>query len=202
MKIPFWEKSYQDDTVSTFGITPNPTIEEFRHLFHETWKVLDIGCGDGKNSLHFARLGYSSVDAFDLSENAIRKLNRLAEKQRLRVNAWVQDLRQFTFIKPYDLIISFGTLHFVEKAEWKRLLTEAKKHTNKGGIHIIQLFTNVVPPSPDIEPFAVGLADDKEIESVYQDWHILQLKSYTFQDEHPGVPVHFHSSNKIVVQNR
>lgn len=200
MKIPFWEESYKDDSVSTFGTTPNSTIDEFRHLFNQAWSVLDIGCGDGKNSLHLARLGYSPVDAFDLSENAIAKLNRLAEKQQIKINAWVQDLRKFSFTKPYDLIISFGTLHFVEKEEWKKLTTEAKQNTNSGGIHIIQLFTNELPASPDIAPFAIGLADDKEIESLYHDWNILQFKSYTFEDEHPGVPKHFHASNKIVAQ--
>ncbi|MFT4008203.1 MAG: class I SAM-dependent methyltransferase [Lacrimispora sp.] len=200
MEIPFWEDSYKNDNVSTFGLEPNATIIEFEHLYESTWKILDIGCGDGKNSLYFSSRGFSEVDAFDLSENAIAKLHRLAERHNTAINAWVQDLRQFHFEKPYDLVVSFGTLHFVEKIDWKSLLIRAKENTNIGGIHIIQLFTNVLPASPDIAQFAVGLADDREIETLYSDWNILQFKSYTFEDEHPGVPKHFHASNKIVAQ--
>ena len=202
MEMPFWEDSYKDDSISTFGTRPNATIVEFQHLFHKNWSVLDVGCGDGKNALHFAGLGYGKVDAFDLSKNAIAKLNRLAAAKNLQVTAWVDDLTQFTFCKHYDLVMSFGTLHFVEKEHWKRFIRNAKENTNHNGIHVIQLFTNVLPASPDIAPFAVGLADEEEIKSLYSDWDILQFKSYTFEDEHPGVPKHFHASNKIVAQKR
>ena len=200
MKIPFWEESYKDDNISTFGNEPNETILEYEHLIEKSCNILDIGCGDGKNSLYLSSKGYSKVDAFDFSENAIAKLYRIAKKNRLPINAWTQDLRQFQFEKTYDLILSFGTLHFVEKPDWKSLLERAKLNTNIGGIHIIQIFTNVLPASPDIAPFAVGLADDEEIKKSYSDWDILQFKSYTFEDEHPGVPKHFHASNKIVAR--
>mgnify|MGYP003492089995 FL=1 len=96
--------------------------------------------------------------------------------------------------------MSFGTLHFVEREDWKRFLLQAKEHTNVGGIHIMQIFTDVVPASPDIAPFAIGLAKDEEIKELYQDWEILQFKSYVFEDEHPNVPKHLHASNKIVAR--
>lgn len=202
MKIPFWEESYKDDNVSAFGTQPNATIDEFQYLFNKSWSVLDVGCGDGKNSLYLSGLGYTKVEAFDLSENAIAKLNRIAVSKNQHITAWVQDLTRFTFDKQYDLVMSFGTFHFVEKEHWKRFILDAKENTNDHGIHIIQLFTNVLPASPDIAPFAVGLADDEEIKSLYSNWDILQFKSYTFEDEHPHVPKHYHASNKIVVQKK
>lgn len=30
--VPFWEETYRDNSVSTFAITPNPTVKEFEHL--------------------------------------------------------------------------------------------------------------------------------------------------------------------------
>ncbi len=200
MEIPFWEDSYKDEKLSTFGTEPNATIIEFEKMYKNSWNILDIGCGDGKNSLYLSSKGFPKVDAFDLSENAIVKLHRIADKNGLKINAWAQDLCQFYFDKPYDLVFSFGTLHFVKKEDWKSLLIRAKENTSIGGIHIIQLFTNVLPASPDIAQFAIGLADDGEIQDLYSDWNILQFKSYTFEDEHPGVPKHFHASNKIVAQ--
>ena len=200
MDKPFWEETYKDDTVSTFGTEPNTSIPEFEYLFKKSWNILEIGCGEGKNPLYLSCQGFLNIDAFDLSENAIAKLSRIADKQNLKINAWVQDLRHFLFAKQYDLIISFGTLHFVEKSDWKSLLLKAKETTNVGGVHIIQIFTNVLPASPDIAPFTVGLADDEEIKNLYDDWNILQFKSYTFEDEHPGVAKHYHAANKIIAQ--
>ena len=200
--MPFWEELYKDDSVSAFGTSPNTTILDFEHLYESHWNILDAGCGDGKNALYLSSRGFGNIDAFDLSEYAIDKLNRTAKKNAWAINAWAQDLRCFHFDKIYDLILSFGTLHFVEKPYWKAFLAKAKAHTQINGLHIIQLFTNVLPASSDIERFAVGLADDKEIQALYTDWEILQFKSYSFEDEHPGIPKHFHSSNKIVAQRK
>jgi tellurite methyltransferase len=73
------------------------------------------------------------------------------------------------------------------------VVTAAKDNTAIGGIHIIQLFTDEVPATADITPFAVGMASDGEIKELYQDWNILQFKFYVFEDEHPGVPKHLHA---------
>lgn len=61
----------------------------------------------------------------------------------------------------------------------------------------MQIFTDTVPASEDIAPFAIGLAKYGEIRDLYNDWEILQFKSYTFEDEHPGDPKHMHASNKL-----
>lgn len=142
------------------------------------------------------------VDAFDLSEHGIAKVNYRCEALGIQLNAFTADLTQYQFEQNYDVIVCFGTLHFVNKTDWKNFIREAKVHTNVGGIHIIQIFTDVVPASKDIAAFAIGLAKDEEIKELYDDWEILQFKSYVFEDEHPNVPKHLHASNKIVVRKR
>lgn len=199
--IPFWEKAYQKKDTVVFSIEPNATIKEFENLFSRHSRVLDVGCGEGQNAIYLAKQGYQ-VDAFDLSEHGIAKVNDRCEMSGVKLNAFIADLTEYKFEQNYDVIMSFGTLHFVHKNEWKKFVKEAKIHTNKGGIHIIQLFTDVVPASEDIAPFAVGLARDEEIKELYEDWEILQFKSYVFEDEHPGVPKHLHASNKIVVRRK
>lgn len=200
MNIPFWEESYKVDDVFTFGIEPNETLVEFEKFFHKSDKILDVGCGDGKNSLYLAKKGFTAVDAFDISENAINKLLRLARQADVNINAWVDNLCDFRFEKEYKLVISFGTLHFVKKENWRKFIKDAKENTAIGGLHIIQLFTDKVPASPDIAPYAIGMASDEEIKELYSDWNIILFKSYIFEDEHPGVPKHLHASNKIVAQ--
>lgn len=197
--IPFWEKAYREKDVVTFSSEPNATIKEFENLFHKDVHVLDVGCGEGQNAIYLAKQGYH-VDAFDLSQCGIAKVYDRCEVLGVKLNAFVADLTEYKFEQNFDVIMSFGTLHFVSKGDWKKFINEAKKHTNDKGIHIIQLFTDVVPASEDIAPFAIGLAKDEEIKQLYDDWEVLQFKSYVFEDEHPGVPKHLHSSNKIVVR--
>ena len=68
--------------------------------------------------------------------------------------------------------------------------------TNVGGIHIMQIFTDQVPITEDLAPFAVGIAKNQEIKELYKEWEILQFKSYIFKDEH------LHAANKIVARRK
>lgn len=197
--VPFWEKAYQEYDTAAFSVEPNATVTEFEHRISKPSQILDIGCGEGQNAIYLARQGHH-VDAFDLSEHGIAKLKYRCGQSDTQVNAFVADLTTYQFERYYDMMICFGTLHFVDKKEWKRFINNAKEHTNAGGIHIMQIFTDVVPASEDIAPFAVGLAKDGEIKELYADWEILQFKSYVFEDEHPNVPKHLHASNKIVAR--
>ena len=92
MEVPFWEETYKDDTVFTFGNQPNQSITAIENLLDKSGRVLDVGCGDGKNSLYLAKQGFRNIDAFDLSVNAIEKLRRLAVAHSLEINAWTGNL--------------------------------------------------------------------------------------------------------------
>ena len=200
--VPFWEEAYQRTDIMAFSAEPNKTVKEFEHLIDKQANILEAGCGEGQNVLYLAKQGYCNIDAFDISEAGISKLKKLCEINSVNVNAFVQDLTAYSFDKKFDLIMSFATLCFVEKNSWKQFIRNAKESTNIGGIHIMHIFTDTVPASADIAPFAVGLAHDGEIKEMYQDWEILQYQSYTFEDEHPNVPKHLHSVNKIVVRRK
>ena len=200
--IPFWEETYRKEDVRAFSAKPNQTLQEFEHLIQKQSNILEAGCGEGQNVLYLAQQGFDHIDAFDLSEAGIAKLKRLCQMNGVKVNAFVQDLRTYRFQKKYDLILSFATLCFVEKHEWKRFIRKAKENTNVGGLHIMHLFTDAVPASADIAPFAVGLAHDGELKELYEDWDILRFQSYVFEDEHPNVPKHLHAVNKIVARKK
>lgn len=200
MKIPFWEKAFKNDKTFLFGSSPNKTITEFENLFDKNGVILDVGCGDGKNAVYLARQGFENIDAFDPSEAAIEKLKRISNKEKLKINAQVKSLQEFNFEKQYDLVLSFGVYHFVPEQEWKSFVLKAQQNTKRGGVHIIQMFNDSLPPTPDIAPYAVGMAKDGELKDLYQDWEILQFLSYEFEEEHPDVPLHKHASNKLVAR--
>ena len=198
--VPFWEEAYQDENITAFSSEANATLKEFEHFLDRQSKIIEIGCGEGQNAFYLAKQGYCNVEAFDISEHGIAKLQRMCRKENIQLNAYTADLITYQFEQKYDMVMCFGTLHFVSKADWRAFINRAKENTNAGGIHIMQIFTDTVPASKDIAPFAIGLAKDEEIKELYKDWEILQFKSYTFEDEHPGVPKHLHASNKIVAR--
>lgn len=198
---PFWEETYRSGAAA-FSAEPNGTLKEFERLLSKEAGVLDVGCGEGQNCLYLARQGWTDIDAFDLSTYGIERVLKRCEEEKISVNAFTADLREFQFARSYDLIMSFGTLHFVSREDWRAFISRAKEHTSPGGIHIMQIFTDTVPASPDIAEFAIGLAKDGELLELYEDWEILQFKSYTFEDEHPGVPKHLHASNKLAARKK
>lgn len=200
MKISFWEDHFKDDSTFLFGSSPNKSILEFENLFCKEWNILDVGCGDGKNAFYLAKQGFDNIDAFDFSESAIGKIERLCKNTDYKINTHVTSVQDFVFEKPYDLMLSFGVFHFVEKACWKNFISKAQENTRAGGIHIIQIFNDNIAPTPDIAPYAIGMAKDGEIKDLYRDWEIIQFLSYTFEEEHPGVPLHKHASNKLVAR--
>jgi len=200
LSLPFWEELYQKDNLYAFSPQPNPTVVKFEPYLSAGSKILEVGAGEGQNALYLARHGQYRVSAFDLSTNAIAKLKRKAQQQNVCVNCFPADLTTYEFVASYDMVLCFGTLHFVSKENWKQFIIRAKDHTNTGGIHIMQIFTDKVPASDDIAPYAIGLAKEGEIQELYSDWEILEFSSHVFEDEHPNVPKHLHASNKIVAR--
>ena len=49
-------------------------------------RLLDIGCGEGRNAVFFARNGYE-VTAFDLSAKGVEKTKQLAEEAHVTVRS-------------------------------------------------------------------------------------------------------------------
>lgn len=45
MDKPFWENTYKDDNVTTFGIKPNRAVEALWKTFDKEWSIMDVGCG-------------------------------------------------------------------------------------------------------------------------------------------------------------
>ena len=68
-----------------------------------------------QNALYLAAQGYRNVDAFDISEHGIAKLKKRCREFEVPPNAFVAGLTRFEYKKNYDMIMCFGTLHFVEK---------------------------------------------------------------------------------------
>jgi 2-polyprenyl-3-methyl-5-hydroxy-6-metoxy-1,4-benzoquinol methylase len=68
-------------------------------------RALDIGMGQGRNSLFLAALGWD-VTGFDISEVAVKQAQEQARKRRLKLTAQVGDVDKYDYGKArWDLVV-------------------------------------------------------------------------------------------------
>jgi tellurite methyltransferase len=200
-KKPFWDDSYKrPGKLDTFGGgKPNDTVVKVASKLPVGTTALDLGCGEGRNALYLAGLGFQTY-AFDISESGIEKLRTIANELGLKIDSLVCDMREYEFPYQFDLIVCQGCLHLIKREEWKGLIKRMKEFTTPGGQHIVGVFTDTVPEPEDQRGLMVGLFKEGELLEQYQDWEIIDSKVYRFSHTHPGGISHEHAGNEIIVR--
>jgi tellurite methyltransferase len=200
-KKPFWEESYQrPGKLDTFGGgRPNESVIRIASFIPAGSRALDIGCGEGRNALYLAGLGFQT-SAFDISLSGIEKLREIAYDRNLKIDASVYDMREYVFPCHFDVIVCQGCLHLIEPAEWKLLISRMKEFTAPGGYHVTGVFTDTVPEPEDQRGLMVGLFKEGELQEQYHGWEIIESNSFRFHHTHPGGISHEHAGNEIIAR--
>ena len=130
---PFWNKVYSEES-SRVTNYPNRFLAEMVQG-RTPGKALDVGMGQGRNSLFLARRGWN-VTGVDISEKGIETARQEAQKASLKVNCVVADFASFDLGKAqWDLILGIymGTL----------VLTNARRIADAlspGGLLVVENF--------------------------------------------------------------
>lgn len=106
-----YEQFYRDHK-NGLGNPAKPFVDFFQAYDHPAARVLDVGCGQGRDALFIARLGHQ-VTAVDLSPTGIGDLLEDARREGLKIDAQVGDIRTFDWPGPFDVIIVDRTLHML-----------------------------------------------------------------------------------------
>ena len=150
-----------------------PTHSEVKHaveIIHPC-KVLDLGCGQGRNSLFLSLLGFD-VTAWDHNQNSINFLADTAQKENLSINSAYYDINRAAIRQHYDFILSTVVFMFLDRQAIPTIIQNMQQHTNHGGYNLIvsAMSTDDVPcPMPFSFTFKEG-----ELKNYYQDWDILK----------------------------
>jgi len=114
------------------GKEPNPFLKKYIHLLPKG-KALDIASGEGRNAVLLAQQGFE-VDAVDISGKGLKKAQKLAREQGVKIKTFLVDLDQYQIEKErYDLIANFYYLK-------RRLIPRIKKGIKKGGRVIFETY--------------------------------------------------------------
>lgn len=162
-------------------------------------KVLDIGCGEGKDAVYMAQRGYW-VTAFDLTESGIRKTLRLASERGVKVNAYTADINDFTTDERFDIVYSSGTIQYLAEENIPGFFEKVGRITNPHGLNFFNVFVEKpfleLPPDWDREEKMWKTGD---LFSYYADWKIRMIDEVIFEDNSGGIP-HFHCMDSILAE--
>ncbi len=135
-------------------------------------KVLDLGCGRGRNSLYMNLLG-CDVTAVDHSEESIHFLNTIIEKEQAQhIRTGVYDINQANIEGEFDFIISTVVMMFLNRERIPAIIENMQKNTKIGGYNLIvcAMSTEDYPcPMPFSFTFKEG-----ELKQYYQDWELVK----------------------------
>ncbi len=100
-------------------------------------KTLDLGCGNGRNSLYLAANGFD-VTAWDKNANSIDNIESIKAKERItNLQTAIQDLNTLRFDGEYDFILSTVVLMFLQAETIPGLIDNMQRCTKPGGYNLI-----------------------------------------------------------------
>jgi tellurite methyltransferase len=110
-------------------------------------RVLDAGCGGGRNLIYFFRSG-SNTSGIDQSSEAIAQVRSLAAQLAPHLpadNFRVAAIEQMPFDdERFDVVISSAVLHFAnDEAHWLAMVREMWRVLKPGGIFFARLASTI-----------------------------------------------------------
>ncbi|MBI4250566.1 class I SAM-dependent methyltransferase [Candidatus Uhrbacteria bacterium] len=129
-----WKKMPSKSPPNNFAIRAYHVIKQGKYQ-----TLLDLGCGNGRDSLFFARKGLHVI-AVDFSESGPRQLRKqAAEKKLANLEVVRQDISQLKF-KPnsFDVIYAHLSLHYFTDKATKRIFNQLHNLLKKDGLLFVK----------------------------------------------------------------
>ena len=126
-----WDERFRQKGFA-LGRTANPFLKQHIHLLPKG-RALDIAAGEGRNAACLAQHGFH-VDAVDISEEGLKKIQKMARATALKIRTVHADLDTYDIDENrYDLIADF---YFLDR----RLIPKMKRGLRLGGRIIFETY--------------------------------------------------------------
>lgn len=135
-----WDSIYAARTVEEGGHAG--VLDQAQHLLPSAGQALDLACGTGAASIFLARRGLA-VQAWDISEIAVRKLRDFAAKSGLAIEARTVDITAAAI--PEDAFDVVFVSRFLERGICQALARALRP----GGLLVYQTFSIESLPGPN-----------------------------------------------------
>lgn len=136
-----WDQFYldRDRNVPFFSNQPDENLVEYfdKGLFVPGSKVLELGCGPGRNAIFFAEKG-CHVDAVDSSEESLKWGRERAKENGLTINFIHKNIFDLAIDEgSYDIVFDSGCFHHIaphRRGTYNNLVKRALKTDGLFGI--------------------------------------------------------------------
>jgi len=214
-----WKKEYKKNNYY-WGLEPAKILKKYSRVALKKGTALDIGCGEGRNSVFLAKNGFT-VDAVDKEKSGINKLEKLIVGNNINnINVFPIDILKFKFNKKYDLILAYHSLDFLKLSEIKKLIKKIKKSVNSNGLIIMSVFSVKdllyikavkILKKKEIEKNTFYFPKLKtyrhfftkeEIKELFKGWEIIHLQQREICDEHGSAEKHKHNIIEFIAKKQ
>jgi SAM-dependent methyltransferase len=128
MSIEYYNKYAEEFYNATASADMSEACNKFLKYIASGGKILDAGCGSGRDSLYFIKRGYEVV-SFDASEEMVRLSGELTGQQTL-----LMKFEDIDFKDEFDGIWACASLLHVPKTEIKGVITKLVQALKENGI--------------------------------------------------------------------
>ncbi|MDI2090111.1 tellurite resistance methyltransferase TehB [Commensalibacter oyaizuii] len=153
-----------------YGLTPPHSEVVEAAAFLTQGKVLDLGCGNGRNSLYLSQKGFN-IDAWDRNPDSVKNLETICQQEAIHtIKTKIVDLNAIQFTGQYDFILSTVVMMFLQPTSIPDLIKNMQDATKTGGYNLI-----VSAMDTDDAPCTVGFPftfKTKELSNYYASWTI------------------------------
>jgi len=131
---------YYEKNENAFGEEPEEIIIKYSSQISKEFPILDIGAGQGRNTIYLSKLGYK-VEAIDPSNISIQIMEEVKKTEKLTYEVFNSDFKNFDCNKNYSAILLFGLIQILDWEEIDLLKNKISKLLNKGGMLFLTSFT-------------------------------------------------------------
>jgi len=170
-----YDNYYQ--TENLFG-KPYPELIEFLAGYSRKGKLLDLGCGQGRDAIALARLGYS-VTGIDNSKVGIDQMNHIGIAENLDLIGQVGDIYAFDKFDQFGIILLDSMFHF-EKKDRKKEIGLVKKIISQIRTGSLVVFC-IQDTGDKVEILNNAIHFEKQLKRLTD-----QKFKYTFEDKESG----------------
>ena len=186
-----------------WGLKPHNLVVNSIQYLPKNAKVLDLGCGEGKDSFFLAKNNFN-VTAIDFSEEGIKKLNKFAKKEKLKIKTDVSNVKSYLQdCEKFDAIFAMNVLQFIDEKNIFNVIKKIKSKTKPNGLNVIASFVAETPKQKKMV-LSGGryFFDEWELRKLYKDWKILFYEEKLGDWETHGEPRHRHFTVKLIAKKK
>jgi tellurite methyltransferase len=192
-----------------YGLKPSEELVLFLNETHPPiGEALDLGCGEGRNSLLLAHYGYH-VHAIDSSSQGIQKLEKYAHSLGLdTIESAVADVRTVQLAANfYNAIVAVTILDHIAEEEGKKVAKAIINTLKPGGFVFIEAFTIHDPSAnaakkehemiSETASFVQHYFDENELAAWFFTLETLKYEEIMKYDDSHGEP-HYHGLARLI----